>query len=138
VTDGQHTIREHLALNDGQQLGSVAWMVVIGRMPKRHRYVLLTLQGLEPTTPVPGVPLDVQRAHMQELRALQKWISEHHWLRDDRMAALVISNALSRVDMAVATGLVRSRVDQLIREQALWYEERRRREGEARVARHTA
>ena len=105
-------------------------------MPKRHRYVLLPLQGLEPTAPVPGVSLDVQRAHMQELRALQNGISEHHWLRDDRMAALAISNALSRVDMAVAAGLVRSRVDQLIREQALWYEDRRRREGDARVARH--
>ena len=75
---------------------------------------------------------------MFELRALQNGISDHHWLRDDRMAALALSNALSRLDMAVATGLVRSRVDQLIREQAIWYEDRRRREGEARVARHSA
>ena len=105
-------------------------------MAKPHRYTLLPLEDFEPTTPVPGVPLEVQRAHMRELRVLQNGISEHHWLRDDRMAALALSNALSRVDMAVATGLVRSRVDQVIREQALWYDERRRREGEARVARH--
>jgi hypothetical protein len=74
---------------------------------------------------------------MHDLRELQNGISEHHWLRDNRMAALALSNALSRLDMAVATGLVRSRVDQLIREQALWYEDRRRREGEARVTRHS-
>ena len=87
--------------------------------------------------PVPGITLEVQCEHMQELRALQNGISEHHWLRDDRMAALALSHRLSRVDMAVATDLVRSRVDQLIRERALWGEDRRRREGEACVARHS-
>jgi hypothetical protein len=36
--------------------------------------------------------------------------------RDGLMTAWALSNSLSRQDMSVATGLVKSRVDQIIRE----------------------
>lgn len=86
------------------------------RMPKSHRYDSLPDEGLIPTRPVPGVSIDVQRAHMRELRDAQNQIVNSHAVRDGLMMAWALSHTLSRHDMAVATGLAKSRVDQLIRE----------------------
>jgi hypothetical protein len=55
---------------------------------------------------------------MRELRRLHNDIGEGYWLRDNRMASFATSNTVSREDIAVATGLVKSRVDQILREVA--------------------
>lgn len=85
-------------------------------MPKKHRHHRLPLEGLVPTRPVPGVPIEVQVDHMRELRGTQNDIAGGYERRDRLMQAWALSNTLSREDMAVATGLAKSRVDQLIRE----------------------
>jgi hypothetical protein len=85
-------------------------------MPKHHRHELLSDEPLEPTRPVPGVSLEVQIKHMLELRAAQNDIAQGFLRRDQLMQAWALSNTLSREDMAIATGLAKSRVDQLIRE----------------------
>jgi hypothetical protein len=87
-------------------------------MPKAHRYTLLPDDGLEPIAPVPDVPIAVQQEHMRELRQAQNQIANGHAVRDGLMHAWALSNTLSRHDMAVATGLAKSRVDQLVREAA--------------------
>jgi hypothetical protein len=87
-------------------------------MPKTHRYEALPKDDLHPTKPVPGVPIAIQTAHMHELREAQNQIADAHAVRDGLMHAWSLSNTLSRHDMAVATGLAKSRVDQLIREAA--------------------
>jgi hypothetical protein len=85
-------------------------------MPKKHRHQALGTGVLSPTKPVPDVPLEVQVDHMEELRKAQNDIAASFLRRDQLMQALALSNTLSREDMAVATGLAKSRVDQLIRE----------------------
>lgn len=105
-------------------------------MPKPHRYRDLPTAQLHPTKPVPGVPVNVQVEHMRELRELQNQISVGYLSRDDRMVALVLSNTLSRADMAVATGLAKSRVDQIIRETAARDEDRRAQAARERTSRH--
>jgi hypothetical protein len=85
-------------------------------MPKSHRYALLPEEPLTPTRPIPGVPVAVQEQHMRELRSAQNQIANGHAVRDGLMQAWAMSNTLSRHDMAVATELAKSRVDQLIRE----------------------
>jgi hypothetical protein len=84
-------------------------------MPRPHRYTQLPDVPLAPTKPIPDVPIEVQSANMRELRRLHNDIAQGWWLRDDRMASFASSNTVSREDMAVATGLVKSRVDQIIR-----------------------
>jgi hypothetical protein len=106
------------------------------RMPKDHRYSLLPDEALTPTRPVPGVPLVVQEDHMRELREAQNQIANGHAVRDGLMQAWALSNTLSRHDMAVATGLAKSRVDQLIREASERDIARRNREAAQRVRRH--
>jgi len=93
-------------------------IVYYSRMPKPHRYEVLPEHELIPTRPVPGVPIAVQTAHMHELRKAQNRIADAHAERDGLMHAWALSNTLSRHDMAVAAGLAKSRVDQLIREAA--------------------
>jgi hypothetical protein len=73
---------------------------------------------------------------MRELRDLSNGIASAYRRRDELMQALALSNSLSREDMARATGLAKSRVDQIIRE--LTEQDQRRRNAEAleRVRRH--
>ena len=52
---------------------------------------------------------------MRELRKLQNDAATAFRMRDEAMAAWAVSNTLSREDMAVATGLVVSRVNQIVR-----------------------
>lgn len=106
------------------------------RVPKRHRYERLPAEDLTPTRPVPDVPIAVQRRHMQELRRAQNQIVNGHAVRDGLMQAWALSNTLSRHDMAVATGLAKSRVDQLIREASERDISRRNAEAAERVRRH--
>jgi hypothetical protein len=73
-------------------------------------------EDLRPSRPVPHATVDDQAASMLELRALHNEIPLGYRNRDARMTALAISNSLSREDMAIATGLAKSRVDQIIRE----------------------
>jgi hypothetical protein len=53
---------------------------------------------------------------MRDLRAMHNEIPLGYQKRDGQMAAWALSNSLSREDMAIATGLAKSRVDQIIRE----------------------
>ena|SRR5690349_24820807 len=105
-------------------------------MARAHRYQHLPEGDLTPTHPIPGVPRAVQQAHMRELRAAQNGIANGHAVRDGLMLAWSLSNTLSRHDMALATGLAKSRVDQLIREAAEREIVRRNAEAAERVRRH--
>src|SRR4051794_33079783 len=93
-------------------------IVYYAPMPKSHRYERLPDDVLAPTRPIRDVPIDVQAGHMRELRGAQNQIADGHAVRDGLMHAWALSSTLSRHDMAVATGLAKSRVDQLIREAA--------------------
>lgn len=105
-------------------------------MPKVHRYASLPDDALKPGHPIPGVSIEVQEAHMRELRKAQNQIADSHAVRDGLMQAWALSNTLSRHDMALATGLAKSRVDQLIREAAERDIATRNAAAAARVARH--
>lgn len=105
-------------------------------MPKAHRYERLPDDDLAPTRPIPDLPIEVQVAHMRELREAQNQIADGHALRDGLMHAWALSNTLSRDDMAVATGLAKSRVDQVIREAAERDIGRRNKAAAERVERH--
>jgi hypothetical protein len=105
-------------------------------MPKPHRYDGLPDEKLTPTRPIPGIPIEVQEQHMLELRQAQNQIADGHAVRDGLMQAWDLSHTLSRHDMAVATGLVKSRVDQLIREAAERDIARRNAAAAERIARH--
>ena len=83
---------------------------------RHHRHDLLPDEDLQPTHPVPHVALEVQTESMRELRALHNEIPLGYQKRDAQITAWGISDSLSREDMATATGLVKSRVDQIIRE----------------------
>lgn len=83
---------------------------------RRHRHDLLPDVDLQPTQPVPDVPIEIQAASMRALRAMHNEIPLGYQRRDGQMTAWALSNSLSREDMAVATGLAKSRVDQIIRE----------------------
>ncbi len=56
---------------------------------------------------------------MRALRAMHNEIPLGYHKRDGQMTAWTLSNSLSREDMARATGLAKSRVDQIIRENYL-------------------
>lgn len=56
---------------------------------------------------------------MRALRAMHNEIPLGYQRRDGQMTAWALSNSLSREDMAIATGLVKSRVNQIIRENYL-------------------
>jgi hypothetical protein len=81
-----------------------------------HRHQLLPDEDLEPTHPVHDVPFDSQAESMRQLREAQNGAALGYRERDDLMTAWALSNTLSRQDMALATGLAKSRVDQIIRE----------------------
>lgn len=105
-------------------------------MPKAHRYQALPDDELTPAHPVPGVSIEVQKDHMRELRNAQNRIADSHAIRDSLMQAWALSNTLSRDDMALATGLHKSRVDQLIREATERDIARLNEAARERVARH--
>jgi hypothetical protein len=86
---------------------------------RHHRQDLLPDTDLQPTRPVPHVPVEVQSASMRALRAIHNEIPLGYQKRDGQMTAWALSNSLSREDMAIATGLAKSRVDQIIRENYL-------------------
>jgi hypothetical protein len=100
-------------------------------MPRRNRYAT-PQDELTPTWTPGGTDYDLQVESMRELRELTNHIAQAHWERDERMAALALSNSLSRRDMATAIGCTKSRVDQILRETA---EELQRRSGRAAAAR---
>ncbi len=85
---------------------------------------------------MPGVPPERQAEAMRELRAMHNQIPNGYLKRDRQMQAWALSNSLSRRDMAIATGLVKSRVDQIIRELTLADEAWKSREAVERVRRH--
>jgi hypothetical protein len=81
-----------------------------------HRHQLLPETELQPNNPIRDVPVERQAESMRELRAAQNKAAAGFRERDDLMTAWALSNSLSRQDMALATGLAKSRVDQIIRE----------------------
>ena len=86
---------------------------------RHHRHSLLADEDLQPTHPVPQVPIEVQAASMRLLRAMHNEIPLGYQTRDGQMTAWALSNSLSRWDMAIATGLAKSRVDQIVRDNYL-------------------
>ena len=73
---------------------------------------------------------------MRKLRAMHNEIPNSTIHRDRQMQAWALSNSLSRHDMAVAVGLVKSRVDQIIRDLTLLDQARKAREAYERLRRH--
>lgn len=73
---------------------------------------------------------------MRELRHLANNIGSGYRQRDERMLALAVSNSLSRRDMATATGLAKSRVDQILRELSAEHDASRSGALSERVKRH--
>jgi hypothetical protein len=124
-------IRETLCAPDPNSL-------LFAPMPKPHRYTSLPDEKLTPIRPIPGVSIEAQENHMRELRQAQNQIVDGHAVRDGLMQAWALSNALSRHDMAVAAGLVKSRVDQLIRDATEHDIARRNAAAAERTARHMA
>jgi hypothetical protein len=86
---------------------------------KSSRYDVLPHDDLNPSHPVPGVPLERQVESMRELRAIHNEIPNAFIRRDRQMQAWALSNSLSRQDMAIAVGMHKSRVDQIIRDLTL-------------------
>ena len=86
---------------------------------KSSRYDVLPYEGLQPESPVRDVPLDRQAEAMRELRAMHNEIPNGFIRRDRQMQAWALSNSLSRQDMAIAVGMHKSRVDQIIRDLTL-------------------
>ena len=100
------------------------------------RYEVLSEEDLQPTNPVHGVPIEVQAESMRKLRAMHNEIPSSTIQRDRQMQAWALSNSLSRHDMALAVGLVKSRVDQIIRDLTLFDQARKAREAYERLRRH--
>lgn len=107
-------------------------------MSTSHRYTHIPLDDLdlEPTNPVHGVPSERQVEAMRELRELHNSIGTSYRARDERMAALALSDSLSRQDMAKAVGLNKSRIDQILRELAQEDQQLKNAAAVERVARH--
>ena len=105
-------------------------------MIKPHRYRRLPDTALQPERPLSDVPIERQAQAMEGIRALSNAVAESYEARDAEMERLASSNSLSRWDMAIAAGINRSRVDQILRDRALREAERLSAEGAERVARH--
>lgn len=105
-------------------------------MTRRHRHDRLPDEDLWPTDLNPLIEPQQQAEHMRELRMLHNRIADGYYERDDRMLAFAHSNALSRRDMGIATGLAESRVNQIIREQAEADQGQKNVVAAERVARH--
>jgi hypothetical protein len=100
------------------------------------RYEVLPDEDLQPQNPVLGVPIEIQAESMRMLRAMHNEIPKSTIHRDRQMQAWALSNSLSRQDMAVAVGLVKSRLDQIIRDLTLLDQARNAREAYERLRRH--
>lgn len=105
-------------------------------MPRAHRYDRLPDDDLWPADPRPDIDPADQATHMRRLRAAHNAIADGYVHRDELMLAWATSNALSRRDMAIATGLAESRVNQIVRELAERYQHHRSLAAAERVARH--
>jgi hypothetical protein len=105
-------------------------------MPRSHRHVALPEKPPRPASAVHGADYERQAAAMAALRELTNQIGKAFRARDERLLALAISHSLSRRDMAIATGLNKSRVDQIIREMADEQDRLRARALRERVRRH--
>lgn len=100
------------------------------------RYEVLPAQKLWPTRPVPNVPPEVQAERMTELRLLHNTVPNGYIRRDRELQRLALSNSLSRQDMAIAIGVHKSRVDQIIRDLTLLDDARKTREAIERIRPH--
>jgi DNA-directed RNA polymerase specialized sigma subunit len=111
-------------------------VVYYATMPRAHRYATVN-DDLLPTWTTRSHDYDRQVESMREIRELSNGIASAHRERDQRLAALALSNGLSRTDMARAAGLSKARIDQILFEVA--EEDRRRKnvEAEERVRRHS-
>lgn len=85
-------------------------------MRGRHRHYLLGESDLSPTRPLSHINKAIQGERMRLLRAAQNQVAAAYRERDRLIAAWARSNQLSRHDMGVATGLAKTRIDQIIRE----------------------
>jgi hypothetical protein len=100
------------------------------------RYEVLPDENLQPSHPVPHVSVTTQAESMRKLRAMHNQIPNGVIRRDRQMQAWALSNSLSRHDMAIAVGMHKSRVDQIIRDLALLDNARKAREALERLRRH--
>jgi DNA-binding PucR family transcriptional regulator len=73
---------------------------------------------------------------MRKLRTMHNKIPNSTIHRDRQMQAWALSNSLSRNDMAVAVGLVKSRIDQIIRDLTLLDQARNAQEAYERLRQH--
>jgi hypothetical protein len=108
-------------------------------MPRAHRYSTSDLDDAEllPTWTTRSHDYERQIEAMREIRLLSNNIAEVHRERDQLLAALALSQSLSRADMARAAGLSKPRIDQILYEVAAENARRQQSEGEARVRRHS-
>lgn len=95
-------------------------------------------QEFKPTHTPPGVKPKDQVRFMMELNGAASSISSTYQRRNDLIHALSLSGTLSRRDMARATGLNKSRIDQIIRSEFEAKREVEIEEAKSRVARHVA
>jgi hypothetical protein len=85
---------------------------------RRHAF----LNGdLEPTPTTTNGDQDARLQVMRELRSLTNSVAGAYLARDDRIFSIASMGRLSRADIAQATGLHKSRVDQIVREMAERY-----------------
>lgn len=106
-------------------------------MPRSHRYSTATHDGeLVPTWTTRSHDYARQVEAMREIRELSNGIATAHRQRDQLLAALALSQSLSRADMARAAGLSKPRIDQILHEVATENALRQQAAGEARVLRH--
>jgi len=85
---------------------------------RRHAFVDAVL---EPARTPPGIERERQTEAMRQLCGLANSIASAYLARDDRIFALVLGGSLSRADIARATGLNKTRVDQIIRDMSERY-----------------
>lgn len=105
-------------------------------MPRTHRYATVD-DDLLPTWTTRSHDYDRQVESMREIRDLSNGIASAHRERDQRLAALALSNSLSRTDMARAAGLSKPRIDQILFEVAEENQRLKNVEAEERVRRHS-
>ena len=105
-------------------------------MTRALRYQTIPDRALWPSHTPGGVDAQRQAEAMQELRELSNQIARAYSERDQRLLALALSYSLSRRDMAIATGLSKSRVDQIIAESATRHDAAQNAAAQQRVRRH--
>jgi hypothetical protein len=104
-------------------------------MPRTHRHHESVGQ-LKPTWTQGDLVYERQIELMTELRDLSNSIPDAYRARDELLYALATSGSLSRRDMATATGLNKSRVDQIISEMAAHDQDLQSAAATERVRRH--